>query len=121
MEQLVSSEMRKVLPRGEYPIVDLPLDHPIFHTQFDRQDGAADSAINFWCGSGGGTSERGADSAEPHPRAILDRHGRIMVLMTHNTDIGDSWEREGDDPRYFSLFADGYAFGINVLLYAMTH
>ena len=29
-----------------------------------------------------------------------------MVLMTHNTDIGDSWEREGDDPTYF------YTFGV---------
>jgi hypothetical protein len=45
-----------------------------------------------------------------------------MVLMTHNTDIGDSWEREGDDPRFFYQFGvPGYAFGINVLLYALTH
>ena len=36
--------------------------------------------------------------------------------------IGDAFEREGDDPRYFQTFSiDGYAFGINVLLYAMTH
>ena len=46
----------------------------------------------------------------------------MMVLMTHNTDVGDSWEREGDDPNYFYHFAiDGYAVGINVVLYAMTH
>jgi len=45
-----------------------------------------------------------------------------MVLMTHNTDLGDSWEREGDDTSYFYRFAaDGYALGINVVLYAMTH
>ena len=57
-----------------------------------------------------------------HTRAVLDRHGRIMVLMTHNTDLGDSFEREGDDPRYFrQMSVPGYAFGINVLLYAMTH
>ena len=31
--------------------------------------------------------------------AITDAQGRIMVLMTHNTDIADSWEREGEDPR----------------------
>jgi len=34
--------------------------------------------------------------------AVLDHHGRIMVLMTHNTDLGDSFEREADDPRYFT-------------------
>jgi hypothetical protein len=45
-----------------------------------------------------------------------------MVLMTHNTDFGDSFEREADDPRYFSeMSVPGYAFGINVIVYAMTH
>jgi len=44
------------------------------------------------------------------------------VLMTHNTDLGDSFEREGDDPTYFSVMSvPGYSFGINALLYAMTH
>ena len=42
--------------------------------------------------------------------------------MTHNTDIGDSWEREGEDPEYFYKFSpDAYSVGINVLLYATTH
>ena len=57
-----------------------------------------------------------------HTRAVVDSHGRIMVLMTHNTDFGDSFEREADDPRYFYNFSvPGYAFGINALLYSMTH
>ena len=77
--------------------------------------------IGFWS-RGGGNSERGSDSAVVHTRAIFDGHGRIMVLMTHNTDIGDSFEREADDPTYFlENSVPGYAFGINTLLYAMTH
>ncbi len=45
-----------------------------------------------------------------------------MVLMTHNTDVSDSWEREGEDPNYFYAFSvDGYQVAINVLIYAMTH
>ena len=52
------------------------------------------SNIHFWRSTGGQTtSERGADSAEPHFRAITDQHGRILVAMTHNTDIQDAWER----------------------------
>ena len=44
-----------------------------------------------------------------------------MVLMTHNTDIADAWEREAEDPRFFYLFSPkGYAVGINIFLYAMT-
>ena len=55
-------------------------------------------------------------------RAISDRDGRILVVMTHNTDFGDAFEREGDSREYFETFAGaGYAFGINTLLYAMTH
>ena len=55
-------------------------------------------------------------------RAIFDDHERIMVLITHNTDFGDSYEREGDNPDYFyQMSVPGYGFGINTLLYAMTH
>jgi hypothetical protein len=114
-------EFRKVLPAGEFPIVDLPISHPMFRSLFEMKRIPQIPSINHWAWSGG-TSERGADSAEPHARAIVDGKGRLMVLMTHNTDIGDSWEREGDDPNYFYNFSvDGYAFGINVLVYAMTH
>jgi len=114
--------IRKVLPSGTYPIVDLPLDHPIFHTVLAVRHLPQIPSINFWWGSGGRTSERGAASAQPHVRAILDEHGRIMVLITFNTDFGDAFEREGDNRDYFLKFSvDGYAFGINVLVYAMTH
>jgi len=45
-----------------------------------------------------------------------------MVLMSHNTDVADSWEREGEEIAYFRQFSpSGYAFGINVVLHAMTH
>jgi len=45
-----------------------------------------------------------------------------MVLMTHNTDVSDSWEREGEDPRYFLSFSvAGYQVAMNVLLYVLTH
>ena len=116
------TQIRKALPFNEYPIVDLPQDHPLFRTLLVVDKTPQIPSINFWAESGGGTSERGSDSARPETKAILDREGRIMVLMTHNTDLGDSFEREGDDPRYFFLFSvPGYAMGIDVLLYALTH
>ena len=112
----------EVLPPDEFPIVDLEPSHPLFHNFFEIREVPQIPSINFWFGSGGQTSENGADSREPRARAILNDHGRIMVLSTHNTDIGDSWEREGDNREYFDRFATaGYAFGINVYIYAMTH
>jgi hypothetical protein len=116
------AQLERILPPSTHRIVDLPPSHPLFRAQFEVTEVPQIPSINFWMGSGGGTSERGQDSATPHARAVLDAHGNIMVLMTHNTDIGDSWEREGDSPEYFYTFSvKGYALGINVLVYAMTH
>ena len=115
-------QFSKVLNPAEYPIIDLPSNHPLFSSQFVIKKVPQIASINYWAGSGGDTSERGADSAEAHARAVLDKHGNIMVLMTHNTDLGDSFEREADDPQYFyQMSVPGYAFGINALLYALTH
>jgi hypothetical protein len=115
-------EIGKVLPPSEYPIVDVPLTHPIFHQQFELQRVIQIPSIGAWRGMGGGTSERGADSAEPHARAIYDKNGHMMVFITHNTDFGDAFEQEAADPEYFDTFSvEGYEMGINILLYALAH
>jgi hypothetical protein len=115
------NEIRKVLPSGEYPLIELPLEHPIFHTLYDVKSKAQIPSIGFWYGSGGRTSER-FDSAVPHTRAITDKDGHVMVVMTHNTDFGDAFEREGESREYFETFAGpGYAFGVDVLIYSLTH
>jgi Domain of unknown function (DUF4159) len=78
-------------------------------------------SIQFWRGSGE-SSERGIDSAEVHLRGITNATGQLLVLATHNTDISDAWEREGEDPEYFYKYSpNGYATAINILLYAMSH
>ena len=115
-------QMAQVLPPGEYPFRDLGPDHPIYRTMFPLTELPQVPSIQFWRETGGATSERGGDSGQPHLRAILDAAGRPMVLATHNTDIADAWEREGEDPQYFYLFSpNGYATAINILLYAMSH
>ena len=116
-------ELEKILPRPDFTIEDVPLSDPIFHSQFVVTKVPQITNIGFWRGSRGReTSERGPDSEDAHFRAVRDPSGRIMVVMTHNTDVADSWEREGEDPGFFYQFSpDGYALGINVLLHAMTH
>ena len=117
------AEIARVLPPSEYPIQDVTVDDPIMRAQFTVREMPQITNIQFWRGVGGTvTSERGSDSEERHFRVIRDLRGRIIVVMTHNTDIADSWEREGEDPDFFRQFSPaGYAFGINVLLHAMTH
>jgi hypothetical protein len=114
-------EISKAFPPQQYPIVDVPLDHTLFHMLYDVRRIPQIPSIGWWAATGG-TSERYEDSAVPHVRAIVNETGRIMVLMTHNTDFGDAFEREGDDHEYFLKFApNGYAFGVNAILYSMTH
>ncbi len=116
-------QIGRVLPPAQFPIVDIPMAHPIMHTLYDVKEIPQVPAINFWARTGGRTSEQGADSAQVYFRGIQDANTRIMVVMTHNTDISDTWEREGEHPReYLDLFSPrGYAIGVNIVLYAMTH
>lgn len=117
-----ANEIGAVLPPAQYPIRDLEPSHPIFRVLYEVRQLPQIPSINSWRGMGGDTSELGADSAEPHIRAITDRQGRMMVLITHNTDISDAWEREAADPEFFLQFSpNGYAVGLNAVLYAMTH
>jgi hypothetical protein len=113
------TEIRKALPAGEFPMIDLPVTHPLFHILYDVKGVAQIPSINVWLGTGR-TSER-PDSQVPHARAILGSD-RMLVLITHNTDYSDAFEREGENRAYFERFAGvGYAFGINALLYALSH
>jgi hypothetical protein len=115
------SQFRKVLPTGPYPYQDLTLDHQIFKQFYTIPRFPQIPSIGAWRGTGGGTSER-IDSRVPHARGVVDERGRLMVLITHNTDFGDSFEEEATDREYFLRFSvDGYAFGVNALLYALTH
>ena len=78
-------------------------------------------AIQIWRGTGL-TYERW-DAQVPHYRALFDDSGRMMAIICHNTDLGDGWEREGEDPEYFRQFSEtkSYPMGINIIFYAMTH
>jgi hypothetical protein len=117
-------EIGRVLPPGEFPIVDLtPPDHPMWNTMFRVSRIPQMASIQTWRRTAGGTLERwNEDGSPPDVRGIADDHGRIMVVMVHNTDLPDPWEREGEESDYFFRFSpEAYAVGINILLYALTH
>ncbi|MDA1092311.1 MAG: DUF4159 domain-containing protein [Acidobacteria bacterium] len=118
-----ASEIGKALPPGEFPVVDIPITDPIHHGMFDVSEVPQVPSIQHFRRSGGRTtSERGQQSAVVHVRGIYNAHGRLMVLMTHNTDIADGWEREGEDYEFFYRYSiTSYAVGINFILHAMSH
>lgn len=115
-------ELSKILPPDEYPLEELTPADPLFSAQFVVKEMPQIPNIGYWRRSGGDTSEQGADSAVPHFWVVRDKQGRIMVATTHNTDIADAFEREADDPEFFSRFSPtGYALGVNIVLHALTH
>jgi len=117
-------EIKRVFP--EFEPTDIPLEHPIFHCVYDLKERPQIPAIGIARPGPGGqiiTWERGPDTREPHYRGIFDENGRMMAIICHNTDLGDGWEREGEDPWYFQEFSvkKAYPLGINIVFYAMTH
>src|SRR5262245_12332051 len=116
-------EIGRVLPPSEYPIIDLTPPGPaIWNTMFKVQRIPQMASIQTWRRTKSTIERWNDDGSAPDPRGIADKHGRLMVVMLHNTDVPDGWEREGEDPQYFFQFSpDAYAVGIDVVLYALTH
>jgi hypothetical protein len=107
--------MKKVFP--DRPIVDLENSNPIFHTVFDLDERYQVPGYQYLYS--GRTSEK--DGYEARWRGIFDDNGRLMVVICHNMDLGDSWEN-ADDPRYAERYsALGIRIGVNYIMYAMTH
>jgi len=121
--------MRSVAPKWKW--FDIPNDHPILSTVYPLKKCPQVTAIQFYRSNGvsydppwihkrphGGED----DMAQVHFRGLSDDSGRLVAVATHNTDIADGWEREGDDEEFFQRFSiDAYALAINILTYAMSH
>jgi hypothetical protein len=115
-------EIKRVFPDREPK--ELPLEHEIFHCVYDLKKKPQIPSIHGWINSQGTrTDDNRPDAPEPHYRGIFDDKGRMMAIVCHNTDVGDGWEQEGVDPRYFKEFSEkwSYPLGINIVTYAMTH
>ena len=109
-------QIRRVLPGR--PIVDLPRDHPVFHTVYDLHEVL--QVPNVRNGMRGGPYWE-QDGRVPSCRGIFDERGRLMVMINWNSDLGDAWEW-AENPYYpldRSTFA--YQLGINAIVFAMTH
>ncbi|MCY2963224.1 MAG: DUF4159 domain-containing protein [Planctomycetota bacterium] len=111
-------EIKRVFPNQEPQ--ELPLEHEIFHCVYDLKSKPMIPSIHAW--EAGQTTERW-DAHEAHFKALFDDKQRMVVLICHNTDLGDGWEQEGVNPNYFRDYSEKWAYplGINIVTYAMTH
>jgi hypothetical protein len=115
--EYIRPNLMRILPDAQ--IVDLPVDHPIFSTIYNVDPLPQIPSMNSWLRSGE-SGEFGRSTV--HYYGVFDSHGRLSVLVSMNSDVSDSWEREGDNQAYFDVYGrDGYALGVDVAVYVMTH
>ena len=118
-------QIKRVFPEREPE--ELDIDHEIFRCVYRLKEKpqvpniraaleGREEGITWEYGHGGNTRE-------VHFRAIFDDKRRMMAIICHNTDLGDGWEREGEEQWYFHEFSEkkAYPMGINIVTYAMSH
>lgn len=105
LDEYIRDELKKVFPDKE--LVELPFDHPIYHTQFDF--------------SGGLPKIHEHDGERPQGYGLLDEQGRVMVFYTYETDLGDGWEPASVHNNPPEKRRAALRMGVNILTYAMTH
>lgn len=110
--------LRKVFP--DRPVIDLPDDHPMFHTVYDLGERKQVGNFRSMMRSGYARPYRG-DGAIPHWRGVVDDNGRVMIAIAFNNDLGDSWQL-ADEPNYPQEDSNlGIRLGVNYAVYALTH
>jgi hypothetical protein len=97
-------EFKQVFPDRE--LVELTIDHPIWHCFFDIK--ALDMIPPRWAG-------------KPEFWAMMDEGRRVQIIANFNNDIGDYWEWSDTDAVPIELSNEAYKFGINYVIYALTH
>jgi hypothetical protein len=113
----LESEMARVFP--DRKIVEVPKDHPVFKCFYNISEYPQVAGLGSYLA--GRSWEKGGYVA--HLRTILDDHGRPMVFINWNTDMGDGWEWSNAEefPDYIKYTSMAYHMGINEIVYSLTH
>jgi hypothetical protein len=110
-----NESMSAVFP--DLPIVEIENGDAIFHSVYDLDDRY--QILGQWALTGGQRDRWVGTTAQW--KGIYDDHKRLMVAMSFNSDVGDSWEW-ADDPHYPEKFsALGIRIGVNYVMYDITH
>lgn len=114
--------MNRVLP-GQ-PITDIAETDSVMHVLYDIQEKDRTfipGSRHLRRGPGGETMVVQPEGSIPAWRAMNDPRGRMVVAVNFNTDVGDAWEF-ADVPYYpEAMTALAYRYGINYIIYAMSH
>lgn len=104
MAETFLKEMAKLFP--ERPVVDLPFDHPLYHSFYDFPNGPPKIHEH--------------DAKPPRGHAIII-NGRVVLYFLAESDVADGWEdaHVHNDPE--SKREEAFRLGVNLVTYALLY
>ena len=102
MDESFRREIERIFPDEE--LVELPPDHPVFHTFYDLPEGIPKIHEH--------------DGKPPQALGII-HDGRLMVFYSYESDLGDGWEdpEVHEDPP--EIREDAIRMGVNLFVYVL--
>lgn len=106
--QNLQDQMRRALPDGRF--VALDATHPIFHSFFEIDPA---TFVPPYGGDGPPVFYGVFEDNDPNKR--------LLLIANHNNDLGEYWEYSNTGMVPIDLSNEAYKFGVNYVVYAMTH
>lgn len=101
-------QMRKVIPEGR--LIELDAASPIFHSFFEI------NSLEFVQ-----MYDRGVKATFHGMFEDNDPKKRLLLVANYNNDIGEYWEFSDQGFVPIDLSNEAYKFGVNYVVYALTH
>ena len=102
-----TQQLRRVLPDAQ--LMPLDISHPVFHSFFDIA--TLEMPLMY-------------PPAEPSFWGVFednDPDGRLMIVANYDNDIGEYWEYSDTGWYPIDLSNEAYKFGVNYVMYSLTH
>ena len=100
-----TTEMRKVYPKRGFQ--ELQVSHPVFQCFYNIK--TLDMVPPY------------ARYLKPKFYGLSDEKGRLQMVVNFNNDISEYWEWSDEAWMPLELSNEAYKFGINYVIYALTH
>jgi hypothetical protein len=114
--------MNRVLPNQ--PATDIAESDSVMHVLYDIREkdrSFIPGTRHLRRGAGGTVVVQQPAGTSPAWRAMYDGKDHMIVAVNYNTDVGDAWEY-ADSPQYPEHMTElAYHYGINYLIYSLTH
>lgn len=99
-----AAQVKRAFP--EYELKRLDISHPIFNCFFSIKTLDVQPPYGYYT---------------PVFFGLEDKTGRLMMIVNYNNDVSDYWQWSNDPFAPIDQTNESYKFGVNYVLYALTH